>query len=141
MIDRRSVLAGAAAFAPGMAEARSRWAACAPIPWPVQEVYGTAWRGKAVIAGGMAPGLQGVRGGINPQDRTGVYDPAQDRWSEGPRLPFARHHPVLATAADRVYAFGGYRVTEAGGWVAIPDALMLDGEAWTPAPPLPRPAV
>ena len=56
MIDRRSVLAGAAALTPGIVQAQSRWAACAPIPWPVQEVYGTAWRGKAVIAGGMAPG-------------------------------------------------------------------------------------
>ncbi|MBX3483223.1 kelch repeat-containing protein [Phenylobacterium sp.] len=137
MIDRRTLLAAglASACAPAAAAA-GRWTACAPIPWPVQEVYGTAWRGQAVIAGGMAPGVPGSRG-INPQDRVGLYDPARDAWREGPKLPFARHHPVLATARDRVHLFGGYKVAE-GGWMAIPDALVLDGEAWTPLPPMPK---
>ena len=138
MIDRRTLLAAAgAAFTPVTARGAGRWAAVAPVPWPVQEVYGTAWRDTVVISGGMAPGLQGLRAGINPQDRTGVYDPAKDIWAEGPRLPFARHHPVLAAARDRVHAFGGYRVTEQGGWVAIPDAVVLDGERWRTVAPMP----
>jgi hypothetical protein len=138
MIDRRTILAaGAAGLVPAVARAASRWVACAPVPWPVQEVYGTAWRDKVVLAGGMAPGVAGVRAGINPLDRTGVYDPAQDAWSEGPRLPFPRHHPVLATARDRVYAFGGYRVGE-GGWMGQTDALVMDGQAWTPVAPMPK---
>jgi N-acetylneuraminic acid mutarotase len=139
MIDRRTLVASAAAaLVPAASTAAGRWGPCAPVPWPVQEVYGTAWRGRAVIAGGMAPGPGGVRLGINPLDRTAIYDPVSDRWSDGPRLPFARHHPVLATARDRVYAFGGYQVTDAGGWVAIPDALVLDGEAWRPVTAAPR---
>ncbi len=44
---------------------------------------------------------------------------------------------MLATARGRVYAFGGYQVTAAGGWVAIPDALVLDGKAWRPVAPMP----
>lgn len=141
MIDRRTLLAAlpaALATSAARAAAPAGWRPCADMPWPVQEVYGTAWRGKAVIAGGMAPGVTGLRGGINPQDRTGVYDPATDRWTEGPRLPFPRHHPVLATARDRVYAFGGFRVTEAGGWVAVPDALAMDGKAWRAVAPMPK---
>ena len=139
MIDRRTLLASlaAAGCAPTSTSAASRWAAAAPIPWAVQEVYGTAWRDQAVIAGGMAPGLSGLSAGINPQDRVGLYDPAKDAWREGPKLPFARHHPVLATARDKVHLFGGFKVAE-GGWMALPDALVLEGEAWKPLPPMPK---
>ncbi|WP_334163612.1 Kelch repeat-containing protein [Phenylobacterium sp.] len=139
MIDRRTLTAAlAAGLVPAAARAAPRWQACADIPWPVQEVYGAAFRGQVVIAGGMAPGVQGLRGGINPQDRTGVYDPRADRWREGPRLPFPRHHPVLAAARDRLYAFGGFQVTEQGGWVAIRDAVVFDGTTWAPAPEVPH---
>ncbi|ODT87687.1 kelch repeat-containing protein [Phenylobacterium sp. SCN 70-31] len=146
MIDRRTVLAAmAAGLAPATAtanpDAGAGWRSCAPVPWTVQEVYGTVWRGQAVIAGGMSPGLQrtaeGVRAGINPQDRIGIYSPTTDAWREGAKLPFPRHHPVLATARDRVHVLGGYRVAE-GGWMAVPDALVLDGNAWRPLPPMPR---
>lgn len=138
MIDRRAVLASAAlGLTPGLARAAARWTPAAPVPWPVQEVYGTALGDRIVIAGGMAPGPGGVGGGINPQDRTGIYDARTDRWTEGPKLPFPRHHPVLAAARARAYAFGGFRVTDAGGWVAIPDALVLDGDAWRPLAPMP----
>jgi N-acetylneuraminic acid mutarotase len=139
MIDRRTVLAaGLAATVPAAAGAATRWEPRAEIPWPVQEVYGAAFRGKVAIAGGMAPGPGGVSGGINPQDRLGLYDPATDRWTEAARLPFPRHHPVLATAAGRLHAFGGYRVTDAGGWVAIADAIAFDGRSWTALPAMPK---
>lgn len=141
MIDRRTLLLAGMAGAALPARAQDRpargWRPAADIPWPVQEVYGAAFNGKVVIAGGMAPGDASLKA-INPQDRTGVYDPATDRWREGPRLPFPRHHPALAATRDRLYAFGGYRVTEAGGWVAIRDALAFDGRAWTPAPEMPQ---
>lgn len=139
MIDRRTLLgATGASLVPAALRAASRWASCAPVPWPVQEVYGTAWQGKVVLAGGMAPGVAGLRAGINPQDGTAIYDPAADAWREGPKLPFPRHHPVLATARRRVHAFGGFQVTAEGGWVAIPDALVMEDAAWRPLPPMPR---
>jgi hypothetical protein len=138
MIDRRSLLAATPLLAlPGLARAAARWEPGADVPWPVQEVYGTAVGKRIVIAGGMAPGAGGLGGGINPQDRTGLYDTVSDRWTEGPKLPFARHHPVLATARARAYAFGGFRVTDAGGWVAISDALMLHDDAWQAVAPMP----
>lgn len=135
-LDRRTALAAglAAITVPSAAcAAAARWEPRADIPWPVQEVYGTVLGDEIVIAGGMAPAGRAV----NPQDRTGIYEPAADRWREGPRLPFPRHHPALATAGGKAYAFGGFRVSDAGSWVAIRDALRLD-EAWTPVPPMPR---
>ena len=138
MIDRRTLLAAGLTAIPGAACAAPRWEARADLPWPVQEVYGTVWRGKAVIAGGMAPVPgAGLGGGINPQDGTAIYDPAANAWTAGPRLPFPRHHPALATARGRVFAFGGFQVSEAGGWTAIKDALAFDGTAWSPVAPMP----
>ena len=140
-LDRRTVLAAALAapLSPGAAAAATRWEARANVPWPVQEVYGAAWKGQVVIAGGMAPGTGGLRGGINPLDRTGIFDPRANRWSEGPRLPFARHHPALAAAGDRLYAFGGYRVEAgAGGWTGVKDVVAFDGEVWSAAAPMPH---
>ncbi|CAN7582866.1 hypothetical protein LJR219_004300 [Phenylobacterium sp. LjRoot219] len=141
LIDRRTLLL-AGLLGPVMpAQASDRhaphWEAAADVPWPVQEVYGAAFNGKVVIAGGMAPSDASLKE-VNPQDRTGVYDPATGRWREGPRLPFPRHHPALAATRGRLYAFGGYRVTEAGSWIATRDVLALDGKAWTAAPEMPR---
>lgn len=141
MIDRRTVLLSGLLGAALPARARARpaphWGSAADVPWPVQEVYGAAFRGKVLIAGGMAPTDASLRK-INPQDRTGLYDPATNRWAEGPRLPFARHHPALAATRSRLYAFGGYRVTNDGDWTAIRDALVFDGKAWRPAPEMPQ---
>lgn len=139
MIDRRAVLSAASVLAvPGFARAATRWEPRAAVPWTVQEVYGAALGDRIVIAGGMSPGAGGLGGGINPQERTGIYDPATDRWTEGPKLPFPRHHPVLAAARGRAYAFGGYRVTDAGGWAAIPDGLVLGADGWTAVAPMPK---
>jgi len=114
MIDRRTLTAGlAAGFLPAAAEAAARWQACADIPWPVQEVYGAAFRGQVVIAGGMAPGVQGLRGGINPQDRTGVYDPKADAYTTKKASVVHRSFGVAAPYESKVYLFGGLQVNQA----------------------------
>jgi N-acetylneuraminic acid mutarotase len=137
IVDRRLVLAGLGASAlPAVANAASRWTACAPVPWPIQEVYGTAWRGKAVIAGGLAADPAAPRTLI-VSDRLGIYDPKTDNWTEGPKLPFARHHPSVASALDRVYVMGGYRQTPQGDWNSVNDVLVFDGKGWSPGPALP----
>lgn len=139
MFDRRQIIAAAAlAAAPSLARAASRWQACAPVPWAVQEVYGAAFRGKAAIAGGMTIDPANPRKFV-PLDRVGFYDPAADRWTEGPKLPFARHHPVLATVNNRLYLMGGYRVSAGGEWTPLKDVLSFDGRGWSPAPSMPTP--
>lgn len=80
------------------------WQPCADIPWAVQEVYGTARDGKVIIAGGMVISDEGAPVAI---DRTGIYDPLANAWTEGPALPATRHHPLLVSAGGRIYAFGG----------------------------------
>lgn len=140
MIDRRLVLVGlgAAALPATAARAESRWAAVVPVPWPVQEVYGAAWRGRVAIAGGLFS-LPGPPRRLVALDRFGLYDPAADRWSEGPRLPFGRHHPSVAAVGDRLFVLGGYTVDARGDWNPLSDVVAFDGEAWAAAPAMPRP--
>lgn len=134
--SRRDIVAGAmVAAAAGCAQAQGRWEARTKVPWPVQEVYGCRWQGKLLIGGGMAPN----QGGTNALARAGLYDPAADRWSEAPPLPFPRHHPVFAPfdSERKALAVGGFRVTEAGTWTAVKDTLVFDN-GWTPVAPLPQ---
>src|SRR5690554_4172108 len=88
------------------------WQRCADVPWKVQEVYGATRDGKVIIAGGMALSDTDAPIGI---DRTGIYDPATNAWTEGPALPALRHHPLLLSAGGRLYAFGGATHGDTGG--------------------------
>ena len=140
-LDRRSFLAaaGAAAAIPSTASAREPggWSPRAPLPWPVQEIYGVEWAGMAVVAGGLAS----RRGEpLHIEDRVGFYSPDRDAWDEGPRLPAPRHHPMLIAGNDgRVYAFGGYGRSPAGDWTAMTDVWTLDAGEWKAVAPLPEP--
>ena len=133
---RRLFLAAGAAAAATQVRAQSgAWTPRAPMPWPAQEIYGALWRGRVVVAGG----LQGRERGFDILGRTAIYEPAEDRWTEGPRLPQPTHHPVLAGAEGRVFAFGGYRAVAGGQWSAVRDVLAFDGHRWTPSGRMPAP--
>jgi N-acetylneuraminic acid mutarotase len=140
--NRRDVFAGLAA---GLAAAGTNanaaqpmpsWSSRASLPWSVQEVYATVWRGRIVVAGGLAVAGREFR----VFDRTGIYDPIADHWEEGPRLPAPRHHPMLVASDDgKVYAFGGFNQTPAGDWTARTEVWVFDSQSWRAAPPLPAP--
>ncbi len=140
-IDRRAFVALAAASAvplPALARQAPAWEARSSMPWAVQEIYCAVSGGRIVVVGGLL-GLPGGRlRGV--EDQVGVYDPATDGWSEGPRLPQARHHPmVVATDAGRVFAIGGYGETLAGQWTGMTETWSLDDGTWVPGPALPEP--
>lgn len=138
-IDRRTVLAAALAAVPSVACARtgasSGWTPRAALPWTVQEIYAAVdGAGRIVMAGGLAA----EAGRLRIEDRTGIYDPAADAWTEGPKLPAARHHPmIVADAAGRVHAFGGYGLGPTGDWTAMTEAWRLEGGAWSPVTAMP----
>ncbi len=95
MIDRRDFLAASAASL-GLSRVgqatQPGWEARTVMPWRVQEIYCAVRDGKIVVAGGLV-GRPG--GALHIEDRTAIYDPGSDVWSEGPKLPQARHHPML----------------------------------------------
>ena len=138
-IDRRTLLAAALAAVPSVACARTQtgggWIPRASLPWTVQEIYAAVdAAGRIVMAGGLASDA----GQLRIEDRTGIYDPAADVWREGPRLPAPRHHPmIVADAAGRIHAFGGFGAGPTGTWTAMTEAWRLDGEIWTPVTAMP----
>ncbi|MGO4409890.1 MULTISPECIES: Kelch repeat-containing protein [unclassified Brevundimonas] len=136
-IDRRAFLAvtAAATALPGLARASDGWTVRSSMPWATQEIYCAAHEGTVVVAGGL---IRGAGGGLHINDRTAIYDAAADRWSEGPRLPQPRHHPMLASAAGRVWAFGGYDRRDAGEWTAMTDVWAMDRDVWAQVGQMPE---
>ncbi|WP_051882010.1 Kelch repeat-containing protein [Parvularcula oceani] len=117
--------------------AAPQWMSRAPLPLRIQEIYAAAHDGEIWVAGGLSPDIAGDPIGVS--DRVFAYDPAGDRWREGPRLPRPAHHPNLVSHEDRLYAVGGF-VREGGGmWHMTEDMLALDGDRWIPVAPMPQP--
>ncbi|MFN4296585.1 MAG: Kelch repeat-containing protein [Brevundimonas sp.] len=138
MISRRTLMtaAGAVALTSAAAHARqgAHWAPRAPMPWAIQEIYAAAWGERIITAGGLAMTPEG----FHVSDRTALYDTRSDAWVEGPRLPEARHHPMIVAADGKPYALGGYRRSERGDWTSTTDIWALE-EDWTPAGTMPAP--
>ena len=139
-LDRRTFLAaaGASAALPFTACAHEQaggWTPRAALPWPVQEIYCAVAAGRIVTAGG----LRRAGNVTEIEDRVGAYDPAADAWDELPRMPAARHHPMVVTANGALMLVGGYGRSAAGEWTAMTAAWMADGEVWSPVASLPTP--
>lgn len=136
-LHRRSFLAASAAVAaaPAVSRAETGWTPRASMAWPTQEIYCAALDGAITVAGGL---VRSATGGLHINDRTGIYDVAADRWSEGPRLPQPRHHPMLAAAAGRVWAFGGYDRRDGGEWTAMTDVWAMDRGVWAQVGQMPE---
>nr|WP_313632669.1 kelch repeat-containing protein [Brevundimonas naejangsanensis] len=136
-MHRRTFLAASAAVAaaPAVARAETGWTPRASMSWPTQEIYCAALDGEITVAGGL---VRSATGGLHINDRTAVYDARADRWSEGPRLPQPRHHPMLAAAAGRVWAFGGYDRRDGGEWTAMTDVWAIDRGVWAQVGQMPE---
>jgi len=128
-MDRRAFLAttAAAAVVPSVSRAEAGWTSRSSMPWVTQEIYCAAHDGGITVAGGL---VRSATGGLHINDRTATYDVAADTWSEGPRLPQPRHHPMLAAAVGRVWAFGGYDRRDSGEWTAMTDVWAIDRGVW-----------
>jgi N-acetylneuraminic acid mutarotase len=146
MISRRDLLLRASALtvssllgsdAMAISERSMRWRRCASVPWPVQEVYATVYKDRALIAGGM---VRNHRGGSIAINRVGVYDPILDRWSEGKSLPQARHHAALASVNASIYAIGGatHQPGLVGHWRQRTEVFVLHEDVWRTSTPLPQ---
>lgn len=139
-LDRRTFLAAstaAATLTPSLARAREGgWSARAALPWATQEIYAAACDGRIITAGG----LKAVQGQpLHIEDRVGAYDPATDRWTELPRLPAPRHHPMLIDHGRMVFALGGYGRGPTGDWTNMTTGWILTDGEWTPGYTLPEP--
>lgn len=163
-ISRRDVFIGATAAIAGASVSRllahphgdgpvGIWTQLAAMPFPVQEIYPTAfWRdlpgdnplkprrkGVLVNAGGLTTAAGFTN---NVTDLVTVYDPDTDDWTYGPTLPEPRHHISLVHHNGYLFAISGFRRDARGGWQMQNTVWRVDDLAaaiWTPRTSLPVP--
>ena len=121
------------------AAGRAGWEASVALPWATQEVYGTTWNGRIVVAGGLRSGADRDRR-FTTLEETALFDPSTETWTRGPALPSPRHHIVLAEADGTVYGFGGFvGETLRNGFQFRPDVYAFDGGQWARIGTMPTP--
>ncbi len=143
MVSRRSFLEGASAvlLTAGLGVPLARagsgpWTRSADLPYRVQEIYPALFQGRLYVLGGISPDVPDTA--LPVTDRCVTYDPAQDRWQEGPRFPEPVHHVYLLPHADRLYAIGGFSPVPGGIWGMRRRVFVLaaDGTAWHETTPM-----
>ncbi len=116
------------------------WRAAPALPAATQEVYGTAWNGRVLVAGGLRSTADSRRR-FATLGQTALFDPTTETWSTGPDLPAPRHHIVLATEGDTAYGFGGFvgENLAQDGFQFRDDVYAFDGDAWARVGSMPTP--
>jgi len=146
MVSRRTLLAGglAAAAAPARLFAQAQWGTGVPLPFAVQEIYPTLWRGRLVVGGGFrarGPDFVANLGALWPTTSVMAKAPDGKAWQALPDMPAQRHHPFLAELGPWLLAVGGFASSPTAIWQMQRQCWMLDrpdGE-WRDGPPLPAP--
>ncbi len=94
-----------------------RWERCAAKPTAVYRVQAALLGEKIYVPGGrLADG--------RPTGRLEIYDPRQNRWTQGAQLPMPLSDYALAAFEGRLYLFGGWdgAHVRAGVWQYDPAA-------------------
>lgn len=78
----------------------------APMPIAVQEIYPVLHQGEIYVAGGISSALPLAQGQMT--DALQIYNPANNSWRLGPKLPEPRHHAMLVSTADALWILGGF---------------------------------
>jgi hypothetical protein len=105
------------------------WRRLSDAPVPLTEVAAATIDGRIWVAGGLT--AEG-RGSTAVQ----IYDPAEDRWTDGPALPQPVHHSALVSDGTGLWLVGGY----VGDGFDRPTAAVLtvQGNNWREDAPLPE---
>lgn len=124
MLSRRTLLQGVI-VTPLLSHQISvaKWLVEQDMPYAVQEIYPALHRSKLVVAGGLYASRTGR---LEVTDQVIAYDLVTEQWQLLPSLPEPRHHPMLCSVNNQLYAFSGFIANEKGIWVASPDVLLLD---------------
>jgi N-acetylneuraminic acid mutarotase len=110
------------------------WIQGAPFPDPSEELLGAAANGKLYVFCGLAPGWK-------PKALVFEYDPASNQWTKKRAMRLPSHHVAFASVSNKIYAFGGFTLPEAGppGWTPINNAWEYDPavDEWKELAPMP----
>jgi hypothetical protein len=120
------------------------WNQYPPLPFAVQEIYPTLWRGRLVVGGGfraVGPGPVTKIADLRPSADVVASKPHDGVWEALPSLPDARHHPLLAVLDGDLLAVGGFSATPQAAWMMHAQCWVLERGAkrWREGPALPVP--
>jgi N-acetylneuraminic acid mutarotase len=148
-VSRRAFAGGAIGLAalPALAQegvVPPIWQEGVPLPFAVQEIYPTLWRGRLVVGGGfrsVGPGPVTRIADLRPSADVVAMQPGGRRWEALPSLPEARHHPLLAVLGGNLLAVGGFSATPDAVWTMQAQCWVLEPGAsrWRDGPALPVP--
>jgi N-acetylneuraminic acid mutarotase len=108
------------------------WTLAAPLPMPIHHPVLGSVNGKLYSLGGQLGGANGQAAETNT-DRSLVYDPAANVWTEVAPMPTARGAGAAAVIDDKIYVAGGR--PPASNAFAVYD---VSDNAWTTLTPLPQ---
>jgi len=104
------------------------------LPEPSEEVLGAAVNGKLYGFSGLGPGFR-------PRALVYEYDPASNAWAKKKPMRLNSHHVAFVGLNNKIYAFGGFVLPEAGppAWNPIDNAWEYDPatDEWKALAPLP----
>ncbi|MEW6542439.1 MAG: kelch repeat-containing protein [Nitrospirota bacterium] len=113
--------------------ATDRWTTKAPLPVGLHHVGLVSLGDRLYLVGGYTRSWLSV---WSPVASLYMYDPAADRWTEGPAMPTARGALAVAVWDGKLYAIGGYDGTAN---VAAVEEYDPAGRTWKARAPLPTP--
>jgi N-acetylneuraminic acid mutarotase len=117
--------------------ASGQWRTGAKAPLEINHVQAVVWGGRIYVIGAFT--------GPFPQEKIVpqvlIYDPASDRWTQGPGLPAGRHRggAGVVVQGDHIYLVGGNRLGHNSGFVPWLDRFDPKTGAWIALADAPRP--
>lgn len=87
--------------------ATDTWQIKAPIPKNVSYICANVVDGKIYVMGGLLNDVDPLLHSPVASNATLIYDPATDKWSEGPSMPTGVYGYASAIVDNKIYVIGG----------------------------------
>jgi non-specific serine/threonine protein kinase len=110
------------------------WSPGPPLPVPLHHAMMVTYRNTVMVIGGFEPQGGDVLGATSA--RVLLLNPAQNAWTDGPALHFARAAGAAAVVGDKIIVVGGR--TAASEKPVVPTEV-FDGTSWHDAAGIPVP--
>lgn len=110
-----------------------RWATKTPLPAKLHHAGAAGIGDRLYVAGGYT---KSSLTGWAPVATLYIYDPASDRWAEGPPMPTARGALAVTGHAGKLFVVGGHDGSRNSSAVEVYDPV---SHQWTSLSPLPTP--